>query len=221
MMSQKVRQVMKYGGILLGLMLLICIIYQLNIFKGCKPEDIKSYLHSFGVLAPIIFIILFTFVPLTLFPDAVLAVAGGMVFGLFEGFVYTMIGALCGATLSFYITRILGQNFVKQFIKHDITHFDDVLQKNGFLIILLLRLIPILPFDVISYSAGVSKIKYKDFVLATFLGTIPGILVYVNLGDKSTQMGSTSFYLSLALLVLLFVGSMFLKQRLALKKIHE
>jgi uncharacterized membrane protein YdjX (TVP38/TMEM64 family) len=144
-----------------------------------------------------------------------------MVFGLFEGFVYTMIGALCGATLSFYITRILGQNFVKQFIKHDITHFDDVLQKNGFLIILLLRLIPILPFDVISYSAGVSKIKYKDFVLATFLGTIPGILVYVNLGDKSTQMGSTSFYLSLALLVLLFVGSMFLKQRLALKKIHE
>ncbi|WZL74967.1 TVP38/TMEM64 family protein [Clostridiaceae bacterium 35-E11] len=201
-------------------MLLIYVVHKLNIFKGCKPEDIKTYLHSFGVWAPIIFIILFTFVPLTLFPDAILAVAGGMVFGLYEGFVYTMIGALCGATLSFYIARILGQNCVKRFIKHDITRFEDVLQKNGFFIVLLLRLIPLLPFDVISYSAGISKIKYKDFVLATILGTIPGILVYVNLGDKSTQIGTNSFYLSVALLILLFVGSMFLKQKVSLKRIQ-
>lgn len=211
----------KYIGILLIVICFICYINKFNIFKGCSPEYIKGILNSFGVFAPVVFILLFTIVPLTLFPDAILAVAGGLMFGLTKGFIYTMMGALCGATLAFYISRVLGRSFVKKIIKHDIADFGHNIQKNGFLIILLLRLIPLLPFDVISYSVGFSKIKYKDFFWATLFGTIPGILVYANLGAQSTKIGSTSFYISVALLILLFVGSIFLKKKVSFNKLQN
>ena len=58
---------------------------------------------------------------------------------------------------------------------------------------LMLRLIPLFPFDVISYGSGLTSIRYKDFLLATFFGTIPGIFVFVNIGAQSVNIGSKSF----------------------------
>lgn len=78
--------------------------------KDVSAVSIKEYINSYGAIAPIIYIILFTLVPLTLFPDSILAIAGGMAFGMVEGSVYTIIGAVCGASLSFYIARFLGKN---------------------------------------------------------------------------------------------------------------
>lgn len=192
-----------------------------NIFKNYSVEDIKEYINSYGNLAPIVFIIMFTLVPLTLFPDAVLALAGGMIFGLYKGFIFIMIGAICGATLSFYISRFLGKGSISKFIKKDINCFKNGIEKKGFLIILLLRLIPLLPFDVISYGAGITKIKYKDFICATALGIIPGVLIYANLGEKSSTFGSSDFYIAVSLLILLFISSYFLKKKLSLKQLQQ
>lgn len=66
-------------------------------------NDIKDYVSSFGNLAPVIYIIMFALVPLTLFPDSILAIAGGLLFGLYNGYIYTAVGALVGSTISFYI----------------------------------------------------------------------------------------------------------------------
>jgi uncharacterized membrane protein YdjX (TVP38/TMEM64 family) len=78
-----------------------------------------------------------------------------------------------------------------------------------------LRLIPLFPFDVISYAAGFSGVKFKDFAIATILGTIPGIFVFINIGDKSVQTTSSSFYVSIALLVGLLVISYAFKKRVS------
>ncbi|MTI70032.1 MAG: TVP38/TMEM64 family protein [Firmicutes bacterium] len=212
-MSKKLLELNKYLGAIIIFIIIIYIINKLNIFNGYSPEDIKIYLDTFGVLAPIVYIIIFTIVPLTLFPDSILAIAGGMGFGLLKGCIYTLIGALFGATLSFYISRLLGRNFLKKLIKKDITPLKEQLENNGFWIILILRCIPLFPFDIISYAAGLSEVKYKDFFIATIIGTIPGIFVYTNVGDKSTQIGSTNFYVSILLLLLLFVVSFFLKKK--------
>lgn len=204
--------------------ILILLVYFLNhgkFFSGISAEDVKHYLESFGVLAPLIYILLFTFVPLTLFPDAVLAIAAGLVFGLYHGFIYTMIGAACGATLAFYIARKLGQGVVKRLIKHDISIFNERVEKNGFFIILVLRLIPLLPFDVISYSAGFSKIRYQDFLIGTLIGIIPGVFVYSNLGYRSAEAGSGGFYVSLSMLILMFAVSFILKKRVSLELLQE
>lgn len=217
-MAKKKKKIIIKSIIILFFIGIIYLINRNKGFDGYSPEDIKEYLDSFGILAPIAYIVMFTLVPLTLFPDSILAIAGGMGFGLIEGSILTMIGALCGATLSFYITRLLGKNFIKKIIKKDVSVIEKQLEEKGFIIVLLLRLIPLFPFDVISYSAGLSDIKYRDFISATFIGTIPGILVYTNLGDKSTEIGSTDFYISLLLLLVLFIVSILLKRLISFKQ---
>lgn len=181
--------------------LLFVILKILNL--DIDSKDIQTYVNSFGKLAPIIYIIIFALVPLTLFPDSIIAIAGGLIFGLVKGYIYTAIGAILGATLSFYISRKLGRNFVKKLTKEKLDNVEEMINSNGFFIIFMLRLIPLFPFDIISYGAGLTSVKYKDFILATFLGTIPGILVFTNIGAQSVNMGSGSFYISIGALVLL------------------
>lgn len=215
---------MKQFKYYLGLVCLFVLIYILNknnLIKGFSPTEIRDYVITFGVYAPLIYIILFTFVPLTLFPDSILAIAGGMIFGIYHGAIYTMIGAICGASLSFYLSRTFGHTLLKALIsKHSKLPLDKFRNK-GFMFILIIRLIPLIPFDVISYSAGLSDIKFKDFILATFLGIIPGVLVFTNLGDKSIDIGSDAFYISLALLIGLISLTFVLKKKMTLKHISS
>ncbi|WP_419741801.1 TVP38/TMEM64 family protein [Paraclostridium dentum] len=188
------------------------IIYKiLNMDIG--PNDIQKYVTSFGKLAPLVYIVMFALVPLTLFPDSILAIGGGIIFGLYKGYIYTLVGALIGASLSFYISRKLGRNFVKKITKEKLDYIEEMINTKGFFVILLLRLIPLFPFDVISYGAGLTNIKYRDFIFATIVGTIPGILVFTNIGAQSVDIGSNSFYLSIMALILLILSSIVLKNK--------
>ncbi|WP_251860443.1 TVP38/TMEM64 family protein [Clostridium sp. Marseille-Q2269] len=189
--------------------------------KEVSAVSIKEYINSYGVISPIVYIILFTLVPLTLFPDSILAIAGGMAFGMVQGSIYTVIGAVCGASLSFYIARVLGRTMVDKLVRGKGKWFEDGVEKNGFLVVFILRLIPLVPFDVISYGSGLSKIKFKDFILATTVGIIPGILVFINLGDKALNVKSKQFVMSIVLLVLLCLVSFIMKKKLSFNKLQK
>jgi uncharacterized membrane protein YdjX (TVP38/TMEM64 family) len=219
--NKKFINIIKWSGLLILIVVALCFTNNLDFFHDCTPENVKNYVNSYGVLAPIVYIILFTLSAVTLFPDSVLAISGGMCFGLAGGFIYTLLGALSGATFAYYLAKTLGQNFIKKVIKKDMSKLENVMRKGGFYIVFILRLIPLVPFDVISYCAGFTGIKYKDFALGTLVGTIPGIFVYINLGDKTREIGSSSFYLSIALLVALIVGSLFLKKKISFDNIEN
>ena len=205
--------IIKYIAAVLLIAAAFCLLNRYNIIKGFGASEIKEYILSFGIWAPVIYIILFTLVPLTLFPDSVLAIAGGMCFGLMGGAVCTMIGAIFGGTLAFFISRTLGKGFAKKFSNNEMQKISTKIEEKGFLIVLFLRLIPLFPFDVISYSAGLSKIKLKDFIFATVIGTIPGILIFSNIGDKAMNPGSADFYISIGFLLLLLAGSVIVKKK--------
>ena len=192
-----------------------------GMFTNCTPQSMKNYICSFGALAPVIYIFMFTVVPLTLFPDFVLAATGGLIFGVWFGTIYTIIGAACGGTISFFISRSYGRGLVEKLTKGKINCFDDGAQKKGLIFILILRFIPLIPFDIISYGAGLSKIKYKDFILATIIGVIPGVWVYTNLGDKSAHLFSTEFFKAVAILILLLLVSYFIKKKFTLKTLEN
>lgn len=197
---------------------LIALCHQLHL---TDLESVRTFILSFGILAPVIYIIMFTLVPLTLFPDAILAISAGTIFGVFWGSVYTMIGALCGAALSFSIARYLGRDWVMKLIHHKAQWFEEGVEKQGFLIILVLRLVPLIPFDIISYGAGLSKIKFKDFIVASLIGIIPGVVIYVNLGDKALDVHSPSFIISIALLIGLFSISYLFKKKYTFEEIQN
>lgn len=194
------------------ILVLILVIFSFVQKDMLNTNNLKNLILSSCYFAPIIYIITFSLVPLTFFPDSLLAILGGTIFGLSKGFLYTSIGALIGGSISFFISRILGQSFIEKFENDKLRSIQNLLKENGFLMILLLRLIPLFPFDLISYGAGLTKISYKDFILGTLIGTIPGILVFVNLGAQWITFNKTSIYLSVSLFILFVVISIFLKK---------
>lgn len=208
---------------ILIIILILAFVVITNKYIGNNVDiyTIKEYIKTFGVLAPLIYIVMFSLVPLTFFPDSVLAISAGLIFGFSKGYIYTTIGALIGASIAFFIARYLGKEIIKKRSSDKLEKIERLIEKNGFYIIFLLRLIPLFPFDVISYGAGITNVKYKDFILATLFGTIPGIAVFTNIGATSLNIKSTSFYISIALLVLLFTISIFLKNRFLKDKLEE
>lgn len=208
---------------ILIIILILAFVVITNKYIGNNVDiyTIKEYVKTFGVLAPLIYIVMFSLVPLTFFPDSVLAISAGLIFGFSKGYIYTTIGALIGASIAFFIARYLGKEIIKKKSSDKLEKIERLIEKNGFYIIFLLRLIPLFPFDVISYGAGITNVKYKDFILATLFGTIPGIAVFTNIGATSLNIKNTSFYISIAFLVLLFTVSIFLKNRFLKDKLEE
>lgn len=214
-MSNKMIKILKVILYLIIIIIVVCFLCNMKMLHQCTPENVKSFVECYGVFSPVIYIVLFTFVPLTLFPDSILAIAGGMCFGMVGGFVYTMIGAMLGSALSFFLAKTLGHKVFNKFIKKDISNLENAIKNKGFVLVFVLRLIPLFPFDIISYAAGFSGVKFKDFALATIFGMIPGIFVFINIGDKIGETTSDSFYVSIALLVGLIVTSYALKKRIS------
>ncbi|MBN3554294.1 TVP38/TMEM64 family protein [Fictibacillus nanhaiensis] len=181
---------------------IVMFIFALNhfIFK-ITPISLRDWVLSFGMVAPIIYIIVNVIRPFTLFPISVLSLAGGLAFGVVWGTVYTVFSATIGAILSFYIAKHLGTRWIKQ--KTDspsrIEKWQNQLKEKGFVYIFLLRIIPVLNFDVVSYVAGISKLKLRSYILATMLGVLPGTLAYNLLGDSFIKGNGTIIAVAIGL----------------------
>jgi len=211
--------------LLCGILLLGGIIYFSGILDYATPEAIRDEVLRWGPWGPLVYLLLFTFVPLTLFPDAMLAVASGMAFGIWKGFVLTWLGALLGGSLAFWLARLIGQEAIEK-LQTRLGHKPHpVPMMKGFLSILILRLVPLVPFDVISYGAGLSQVRYRDFLGATALGIIPGVCVFVNLGDTLFDCSGPKFYCAVALLIGLCVlsslGARYLKKSAGKEAVGE
>lgn len=186
------------------------VFFAIVFFAGLKhlrhinPVVIETFLLKFGAFAPLIYIVLFTFVPLTLFPDSILAVSAGLIFGIVPGAIYTLIGAAAGGTLSFMISRGVGHEFVlKKLEKHN--KMIQLIEKKGFTIVLIMRLIPLIPFDIIGYAAGLTNIKYRDYILATIVGIVPGVAILVTMGDGLASENKTKLYVGICALIFLII----------------
>lgn len=187
-----------------------------GMFENPTAEGLKEYIASFGVGGPIVYMTMFSIIP----AGSVIAIAGGMAFGMYFGTLYTIIGAMIGATVAFYISRLLGRGAVEKLVTGKLLKFDDGIEKGGFLLILILRLIPIIPFNVISLGAGLTKIKYIDYLFATMIGIIPGVLVFTNLGDKALDVRSPQFMLAVGILSLMVIVSILLKRRFSFEELQ-
>ncbi|WP_199622643.1 TVP38/TMEM64 family protein [Paenibacillus alkalitolerans] len=159
----------------------IALLYWFNqTYLQLTPSEIRTWILSFGWLAPLLYVILYTVRPLILFPASVLSLTGGLAFGVLWGTVLTVIGATAGAALSFALARFMGKSLVRTDWKGNMKKVQTQLEKRGLLYVLLLRLIPIIPFDLISYVSGVSKIRFRSFFIGTLFGIIPGTFTAIS-----------------------------------------
>ena len=153
--------------------------------KTFTPEVIKHFILGFGPWALVIFIGLYALNTISLLPPiGLMSLTAGFVFGPLQGTMALMAGSFLGTTATFFISRFFGGKFVEQIVKGKAKEFQDKLDKNGFKVILFIRLIPLLPWEVVNYAAGLSQIKYKDYILATMIGIFPSILIQTFFTDR-------------------------------------
>ncbi|MCM8771395.1 MAG: TVP38/TMEM64 family protein [Candidatus Omnitrophica bacterium] len=152
--------------------------------KEMSPAALRDYIRSFGNLAAIIYIVAYIFDTLALFPPMVgFAITAGLVFGPVWGFFYLMIAAMIGTTLAFCISRYFGRGLVERLLPKRFKNIDDIIEKRGFQTVLFFRIVPIIPYEILNYVSGLSKVHFKDYFFATLIGLIPGILISVFFGD--------------------------------------
>lgn len=198
------------AALMLTVMLLTCRFFMSSgMLHNMDAEGIKAYIASYGFWGPVIYMIMFSVIP----SGSIIAIAGGMAFGLYYGSIYTLIGAVIGASVAFYVSRHLGREAVEKRLHGKMKRFDEHIQRGGFLMILILRLIPIIPFNVVSYGAGLTKIKFMDYFWSTLIGIIPGVLIFTNLGDKALDVKSPEFLIASGLLVAMIAASILLKRK--------
>ncbi|MFP3357455.1 TVP38/TMEM64 family protein [Planococcus sp. SIMBA_143] len=178
-----------------------------------EAEDLRSWILSFGLWAPVIYIIVYTIRPLIFFPASVLSIAGGLAFGAWMGTFYTIIGATLGAMLSFLVAKVVGRSIVTKEWTGNAAKFQRQMEQNGFLYVLLFRLIPVINFDLISYMAAIAKVRFASFALATLIGIIPGTFAYNFLGSSFVSGNPKIIAAAVAVFIILTVVPILIRNR--------
>jgi uncharacterized membrane protein YdjX (TVP38/TMEM64 family) len=166
------------------------------LFQSLDIEMIKSYILSFGALAPLIsfFLMVFQAVMAPL-PAFLVTFANAALFGWIYGAALSWFSAMAGALLCFYIARFLGREAVEKLTsKMALESIDAFFEKHGTYAVLIARLLPFISFDVVSYAAGLTSMRLSSFLVATGLGQLPATLIYSYAGQMLTGGAQTFVY---------------------------
>ncbi|GAB4829784.1 hypothetical protein Ancab_019439 [Ancistrocladus abbreviatus] len=176
-----------YSAVRLLVFLLLFIAFVIAFYSLPIEQYLKDFLvwlkKDLGPWGPVILAV--AYIPLTVVavPASVLTLGGGYLFGLPVGFIADSIGATIGATAAFILGRTIGRSYVISKLKNypKFRAIDIAIQRSGFKIVLLLRLVPLLPFNVLNYLLSVTPVDIGAYMLATWLGMMPITfsLVYV------------------------------------------
>jgi len=140
--------------------------------------------------APVVFVGIYATATALAVPGTVLTLAGGAVFGVFWGSVFNLIAANLGANAAFFVARVLGRDGVRRLAGTDsvlLRKLDGAIERRGFAGLLALRLIPLAPFNVLNFGAGLTALRWPAYAGATLIGILPGTVVYTFFADAILQ----------------------------------
>jgi len=186
--------------VIFGMFALLAFGY-LSRYDRVTRDTVHEFISSFGAWAPVAFGVMYIVSSPVPFLAPVLSTVSGLLFGALWGTLLTLLVATLSAFVPFYLARRLGQDWVESKLKG--RKLDDIYQQSegnkGFLFILLMRLIPVLPWEVQNYVGGLTKVSPLIFASGTILGIIPGSFSLNFLGAAATRPGSWEFALAIAL----------------------
>ena len=148
------------------------------------PEAL-DWFRSLGPWGAVVFVGAYVLACVGFVPASLLTLGAGAIFGVGLGGLCVSVGATLGATTSFLIGRFLARDWVARRIGANARFqaIDAAIGREGWKIVGLLRLSPLFPFSLLNYGLGVSRVRLRDFVLASWVGMLPGTLLYVYIGS--------------------------------------
>ncbi len=162
------------------------------ILSGIAILPIKDYLAEFlqaaesiGPWGPVLLAAAFIVACVLFIPGSILTLGAGFLFGIVRGTIAVSVGSVLGATAAFLIGRTLLRGLIEKRIAAypRFQAIDRAMGQEGFKIVLLTRLSPVLPFNILNYAFGLTNVRSWQYVLASWIGMLPGTLMYVYLGS--------------------------------------
>tara|TARA_Y100000588_G_C13938202_1_gene788867 strand:- start:24 stop:722 length:699 start_codon:yes stop_codon:yes gene_type:complete len=150
----------------------------------------SKWIDENQVLAGLTYITAYTIATILVIPGTILTVTAGFLFGIPLGIAIVSAGSLSGACCSFLISRFFARDWVSnKFIKFPLFNaLDTASKEKGFLIILLARLSPLFPYNILNYALGLTAVTFKNYILASWIGMAPGITIYVSIGAATKNI---------------------------------
>ncbi len=151
-----------------------------------------NWIDTLGPWGPIAFITIYILATVLFLPGSLLTLGAGLLFGPFFGSVYVSIGSTIGATCAFLVGRYLARGWVSKQIEgnEQFKAIDKAVADEGWKIVGLTRLSPIFPFNLLNYAFGLTKVSLRDYCLASWIGMMPGTVMYVYLGSLAGSLAT-------------------------------
>lgn len=160
--------------------------------SGQLPR-LTAAVAELGVWGPVVFITAYAVACVAFVPASILTLAAGALFGVVRGTLFVLIGASIGALCAFLIARYLARDWVAARVQRDprFAAIDRAIADQGRRVVFLLRLSPVIPFNVLNYGLGLTQVRVADYMVAS-LGMIPGTLLYVYTGKLASVVVGAS-----------------------------
>ena len=152
-------------------------------WSDLTPQHVRDRVLAFGAWAPAIYLLIFG-QPVVPLPASIIMVAGGLAFGPLWGTAAAWIGAATRAYAQFGLARWLGRKRIGRMLTGRLATLHTAIGEHGFHAVLVVRLVPNLPFDLQNYGLGLSRVRFGSYALATALGLIPSVFAFAYLGDS-------------------------------------
>jgi uncharacterized membrane protein YdjX (TVP38/TMEM64 family) len=147
-------------------------------------RNFNDWVGQMGTVGILVFIVVYALATVLLAPGSILTIGAGFVFGLWKGFLVVSAGATLGASLAFLVARFIAREKIESIAKRNekFRKIDNAIGKQGAKLIFLLRLSPVIPFNLSNYFYGLTAVRFWSYVLASWIGMMPGTLLYVYIG---------------------------------------
>lgn len=191
------------------------IVHMITLLGSADVESVKEYIRSFGIFAVVVSMLLMVLQSVAApIPAFLITFANAAVFGWAWGAVISWTGAMLGAALCFGLSRLFGRDFVAKLTgKGALQSVDRFFVSHGAKSIFIARLLPFVPFDPISYAAGLTGMSFLSFFLATGLGQLPATIIYSYAGSTMLSGNLRLFMYGLSALFVVWALSSVLRNR--------
>lgn len=177
--------------VLLGLVAAIALLYGAHVLgAGALVKHSLDWIAGLGALAPVAFVAIYILACVLFLPGSILTIGAGVIFGVVRGSIYASIAATLGATAAFLVGRYFARDWVAARLEGypKFKAIDQAVGREGWKIVLLTRLSPVFPFNLLNYAYGLTRVSLRDYVLTSWAGMIPGTILYVYLGSLSGDL---------------------------------
>jgi len=160
---------------------------------GAALPSFAAAVERSGVWGAIVFVLGYAAATVAFVPGSVLTLAAGAIFGLAKGTVYVLVAATLGSSIAFLVGRYLARGAVERRVRSNprFAAIDRAVAAEGRRFVFLLRLSPVVPFNVLNYALGLTSVRFGDYLVAS-LGMIPGTLLYVYYGKLAGDLATVA-----------------------------